>query len=97
VKLPVTAEAIIREPWAEPSSHGLGRHGWVTMRFDRAVAMTDDSGPRRRQTLVFDPRTSTLLATETTLLERISELDADPPVHIGYAVFLESKVVDELP
>lgn len=33
VKLPETAEAILQERWAEPSSHGLGRHGWVTMRF----------------------------------------------------------------
>ncbi|MDA0352860.1 MAG: MmcQ/YjbR family DNA-binding protein [Chloroflexi bacterium] len=34
VKLPETADAILQEPWAEPSSHGLGRHGWVTLGFD---------------------------------------------------------------
>ena len=35
VKLPETADAILQEPWAEPSSHGLGRYGWVTLGFDR--------------------------------------------------------------
>ena len=35
VKLPETAEAMLQEPWAKPSSHGLGRHGWVDMRFAR--------------------------------------------------------------
>ena len=34
VKLPETAEAMLQEPWVEPSSHGLGRHGWVSLRFD---------------------------------------------------------------
>lgn len=35
VKLPETADAILQEPWAEPSSHGLGRYGWVSLKFDR--------------------------------------------------------------
>ena len=42
VKLPETAEAILQEPWAEPSSHGLGRHGWVSLRFDRPEAVPLD-------------------------------------------------------
>ncbi len=33
VKLPESAEAMLLEPWATPSGHGLGRSGWVTMRF----------------------------------------------------------------
>lgn len=35
VKLPETADAILLEPWAEPSSHGLGRYGWVSLKFER--------------------------------------------------------------
>ncbi len=33
VKLPDTGDAMLQEAWARPSSHGLGRHGWVDMRF----------------------------------------------------------------
>lgn len=62
-----------------------------------AVAMTDDSGIAERRLMIFDRDSSVLLATETILLERTPELDADPPVRISYAVFLESKVVDGLP
>ena len=35
VKLPESAEVMLLEPWAKPSSHGLGRSGWVTMEFER--------------------------------------------------------------
>lgn len=35
VKLPETADALLQEQWAEPSSHGLGRHGWVSLTFAR--------------------------------------------------------------
>jgi predicted DNA-binding protein (MmcQ/YjbR family) len=31
VKLPESADAILQERWATPSSHGLGRSGWVTI------------------------------------------------------------------
>lgn len=62
-----------------------------------AVAMGDDSGVAHRELLIFDPDTSTLLATETILLGRTSEFDADPPVRIGWAVFLESAIVEGLP
>ena len=59
--------------------------------------MTDDSGIARRELLIFDRDTSALLATKTLLLERVPELDADPPARIGFALFLESKIVDALP
>jgi len=36
VKLPESADVMLMEPWAKPSSHGLGRSGWVTMEFERA-------------------------------------------------------------
>jgi predicted DNA-binding protein (MmcQ/YjbR family) len=33
MKLPYRAEEAVGEPWAEPAGYGMGKHGWVTMRF----------------------------------------------------------------
>ena len=35
VKLPESGDILLEESWAEPSSHGLGKSGWVTLAFDR--------------------------------------------------------------
>lgn len=35
VKLPESGDVLLEEPWAEPSSHGLGKSGWVSLTFDR--------------------------------------------------------------
>jgi hypothetical protein len=44
--------------------------------------------------LVFDPETSELLAERQVLLERVNWIDAEPGTVIGYAVYLNSGVVD---
>lgn len=63
-----------------------------------AVAMTSTySGLKQRHVLIFDPRTSALLAEETVLLEAVSWIDAKPPLVIGYATYLESGIVESLP
>ena len=38
VKLPHSAPFALSLPCAEPSSYGLGRHGWVTVRLDGSDA-----------------------------------------------------------
>jgi predicted DNA-binding protein (MmcQ/YjbR family) len=35
MKLPYRGEEVLAEPWAEPAGYGMGKHGWVSMRFDR--------------------------------------------------------------
>lgn len=35
VKLPESGDVLLQESWAKPSSHGLGKSGWVDLRFDR--------------------------------------------------------------
>jgi hypothetical protein len=63
-----------------------------------AVAMTSTyTGLKQRHVLIFDPKTSALLAEETVLLEAVRWVDAKPPVVIGYATYLESGVVQSLP
>jgi hypothetical protein len=60
-----------------------------------AVARTsDDVGFLERSELIFDPETSELLAERQVLLERVKWADAEPGTVIGYAVYLESAVVD---
>jgi hypothetical protein len=60
-----------------------------------AVARTsDDAGFLERNELIFDPETSELLAERQVLLERVDWIDADPGSVIGYAVYLDSGVVD---
>lgn len=51
VKLPETAEAMLQEPWAEPSSHGLGRPrlGLPAVRHGRAGATRSPRGADRRE------------------------------------------------
>jgi hypothetical protein len=63
-----------------------------------AVAKTSTyTGVRQRNVLIFDPGTSMLLGEEHVLLERVKWMDAEPPVVVGYAVYLESRIVDSLP
>jgi hypothetical protein len=61
-----------------------------------AVAITADYNGLRRLELVFDPETSMLQAEREILLERIPELDAAPPVVVGYNVYLASGFVDSM-
>jgi hypothetical protein len=63
-----------------------------------AVAMTSTySGLKQRNVLIFDERTSALLAEETVLLEAAKWMDARPPLVIGYATYLEAAIVERLP
>jgi hypothetical protein len=63
-----------------------------------AVAKTSSyTGLRHRNVLIFDPRTSALLGEEHVLLEQAAWVDAAPPVVVGYAVYLESRIVEKLP
>jgi hypothetical protein len=63
-----------------------------------AVAKTSSyTGVRQRSVLIFDPRTSALLGEEDVLLEPATWVDSQPPVVVGYAVYLDSKIVDSLP
>lgn len=60
-----------------------------------AVARTsDDAGFLERIELIFDPDTSELLAEREVLLERVDWIDAEPGTVIGYAVYLNSGIVD---
>ena len=34
VKLPQSRDMAVEFPWAEPTHYGLGKHGWVTAKFD---------------------------------------------------------------
>lgn len=52
------------------------------------------SGARTRTRLVFDPRTSRLLAEETVLLEPVGWLDAAPPVSIGWRAVVSQGLTD---
>ena len=36
VKLPQSRDIALDLPWAEPTHYGMGKHGWVTMRFTTA-------------------------------------------------------------
>lgn len=76
---------------------GIELIGRVTDRAGRegvAVGITSDySGAKTRKILIFDPKTSALLAERTVLLERVQWLDADPPVVIGDSLYLASGVV----
>ena len=63
-----------------------------------AVAKTSTyTGAKTRHVLIFDPRTSALLAEEDEILEPVSWIDAKPPVVIGYATYVESGIVESLP
>jgi hypothetical protein len=81
---------------------GVQLIGSVTDRAGRtgtAVAMTSDQSSRglERRVLIFDPSTSMLLEEQDVLLHRVSWLDADPPILIGYATYLVSDVVQTIP
>jgi len=80
---------------------GVELVGQVHDRADRqgvAVAKTSTyTGVKRRHVLIFDPRTSALLAEEDVILEPVSWIDTKPPVVIGYATYLESGIVESLP
>ena len=36
-KLPVSGRGMLLLPFTEPSSHGMGKHGWVTANFERGA------------------------------------------------------------
>jgi hypothetical protein len=77
---------------------GVELRGSVTDRAGRtgtAVSMTDAQSSRglERRTLIFDPETSALLAEEDVLLHKVDYLDADPPIVIGYNIYLVSDIV----
>jgi predicted DNA-binding protein (MmcQ/YjbR family) len=42
VKLPVSSEAALEMPFAEPSGYGLGKHGWVSAKFATVAEMPVD-------------------------------------------------------
>ncbi len=42
VKLPVSAAAALELPFAEPTHYGLGKHGWVTAKFEPGDAVPLD-------------------------------------------------------
>jgi hypothetical protein len=57
---------------------------------------SDYSGALERYELVFDPRTSELLAEREVLLERAKFLDAKPGTVVGYAVYLEAATTSSI-
>jgi hypothetical protein len=60
------------------------------------IRESNDAGYLHRVELVIDPDTSELLAEQDTLLDRVEWLDAEPGAHIGYAVYLETGIVDSV-
>jgi hypothetical protein len=70
---------------ADPTGHG-GDY--------RATSRAAASGQR---VLISDPKTSMLLEERDVLLHRVSWLDAEPPILIGYATHLASDVVQPIP
>jgi hypothetical protein len=66
-------------------SDALGRHG---------LAVDLPSGHGTRNRLVFDPKTSELLAEEEVLTRRVPYVDAAPGFAIGSRVVLQMAVVD---
>lgn len=60
------------------------------------VRESDDAGYLYRVELIIDPDTSELLVEQETLLERVEWLDAEPGARIGYAVYLETGIVDSV-
>ena len=112
VEMFVIVADLLREPDVSPAMRaalykvaaeikGVELVGKVTDRAGRpgvAVARTTNNwGARQRDIVIFDPTTSRLLAEERVLLERADFVDADPPVIVGYAVYLESAIVSKLP
>lgn len=62
-----------------------------------AVGVTSAySGGETRYSLVYDPTTSEVLATEDKLLEPVAYADATPPLLVSATVYLESAGVDSL-
>lgn len=68
VKLPETGDVILGEEWATPSSHGLGRHGWVDLRFRRPEGIPFD--------LLFDLVEESYIAVAPKTLVRQLEAEA---------------------
>jgi hypothetical protein len=56
-----------------------------------------DGGVKQRDTLIIDPHTSALLERSNVLLERIPNLDAEPPFVLDAEVFLDQGLVDSGP
>lgn len=112
VEMFIVVGDLLRQPGAAPhlraalykvaaSIPGVELIGSVRDRAGRqgvAVAKTTDHwGSKQRFVVIFDPRTSALLAEERVLLESTSWIEAKPPVVIGYATYLEWGIVQSLP
>jgi hypothetical protein len=84
------------------SLNGVELIGSMTDRAGRtgtAVSMTSDQSRvgLERRVLIFDPQTSSLLAEEDVLLNKVDWLDAEPPQVIGYNTYLVSDIVPTIP
>ncbi len=86
-------EAVKRIPgieYLEQATDEIGRRGV-------AVGLTSsDSGSRVRYSLIFNPRTSEVLATEHTALDSSSRTDAEPPVLTYTTVYVSSGTTSSL-
>ena len=68
----------------------IGRHG-------AAVGVTSTySGGRTLYSLIYDPQTSEVLATETTALEPVSFADAEAPLVTSATIYLSSRAISSL-
>jgi predicted DNA-binding protein (MmcQ/YjbR family) len=72
VKLPESRDAALTLPYTEPSGYGLGKAGWVTVRF---VASEQEEPPPRGLFLDWIEESYRSVAPKRL----VSELDANPP------------------
>ena len=88
---PAVRAALYQVAASLPGVQLVGRVTDPAGRAGIAVAMTSDySGGLVRHELVFDPRTSALLAERQVLLERVKWTGAPPGTVLGYTVYLRS-------
>lgn len=86
------------------SSDGIQRQEPVADREGREAIMLfadQPADPERNQAglqivAYLDPATGKLLGEERILLDPMETIDAEPPVTIGWATYLESRLVDDL-
>jgi predicted DNA-binding protein (MmcQ/YjbR family) len=72
IKLPESREAALTLPYTEPSGYGLGRAGWVTVRF-----LAAEAGEPPPRDLFLDWIEESYRAVAPKRL--VAELDANPP------------------
>jgi predicted DNA-binding protein (MmcQ/YjbR family) len=72
VKLPDSRDAALTLPYTEPSGYGLGKAGWVTVRF---VAAEEPDPPPRDLFLDWIEESFRAVAPKRL----VAELDANPP------------------